>query len=127
MDGLFIFENAIKQDPEVDAWIDEHNGPVGDIANLWISYLRNCGNDITEILHDGHPTFCVNQAAFAYVDAFKAHANIGFFRGADLQDPEALLEGLGKKMRHVKVRPDKPIEIGLLQALITEAYENIKT
>ncbi|MEI9965905.1 MAG: DUF1801 domain-containing protein [Caulobacteraceae bacterium] len=53
-------------------------------------------------MHDGHPTACVGDAAFAYVDAFRAHVNVGFFHGAALDDPAGLLEGTGKRMRHVK-------------------------
>ena len=47
-------------------------------------------------MHDGHPTACVADAAFGYVNAFKAHVNVGFFRGAEIADPEGLLEGTGK-------------------------------
>src|SRR5438445_11598928 len=69
--------------------------------------MRDCGDDVRELLHDGHPTACVGDAAFAYVNAFKAHVNVGFFRGAEIADPEGLLEGTGKFMRHVKLRPDR--------------------
>jgi hypothetical protein len=55
------------------------------------------------VLHDGHPTACVAEAAFAYVDTFKAHVNVGFFCGAELADPKGMLEGSGKLMRHVKI------------------------
>ena len=61
--------------------------------------MRNCGDDVREVLHDGHPTACVADAAFAYVNAFKAHVNVGFFRGAEIVDPDGLLEGTGKFMR----------------------------
>ena len=56
-----------------------------------------------ELLHDGHPTACVADAAFAYVNAFTAHVNVGFFRGAELVDPARMLEGTGRYMRHVKL------------------------
>ena len=53
---------------------------------------------------DGHPAACVGDAPFAYADAFSAHASIGFFCGAMLEDPAGLLEGAGKRMRHLKLR-----------------------
>jgi len=34
----------------------------------------------------------------------KSHVNLGFYHGASLNDPAGLLEGTGKKLRHVKVR-----------------------
>jgi hypothetical protein len=36
--------------------------------------------------------------------AFDRHVGIEFWRGATLDDPEELLEGTGKNLRHVKVR-----------------------
>ena len=88
--------------------------------------MRECGDDVRELLHDGHPTACVADAAFAYVNAFKAHVDVGFFRGAELADPAGLLEGTGKYMRHVKLRPDGDIDPTALIRLIESAYTDMK-
>ena len=80
----------------------EHVGELGAIAQRWFEVMRNCGDDVQELLHDGHPTACVTDAAFAYANPFKARVNVGFFRGAEIADPNGLLEGTGKFMRHVK-------------------------
>ncbi len=77
-------------------------------------------------MHDGHPTACVADSAFAYVNAFNAHVNVGFFRGADLHDPNLLLEGTGKFMRHVKLRPDRGVDAAALRRLIDTAYTDMK-
>src|SRR6186713_774331 len=106
MDQLFHFPSALKRDPAVAAWLNEHTGDLGAIARVWFEVIRGCGDDVRELLHDGHPTGCVADAAFAYVNAFKAHVNVGFFRGAEIADPEGILEGTGKFMRHVKLRPN---------------------
>ena len=88
--------------------------------------MRNCGQDVTELLHDGHPTACVGNAAFGYVNVFTSHVNIGFFHGASLQDPSGLLQGTGKFMRHVKARPGVLPERSSLESLIRAAYADIK-
>jgi hypothetical protein len=88
------------------------------IARRWFEVMRDCGDDVRELLHDGHPTACVGDAAFAYVNAFTAHVNVGFFRGAELADPEGLLEGSGKLMRHVKLRPEGGVDTAALKKLI---------
>ena len=88
--------------------------------------MRGCGSDVRELLHDGHPTACVGDAAFGYTYVFRAHVNVGFFRGATLTDPAGLLEGDGKYMRHVKLRPGNAVDASSLQALITAAYLDIK-
>jgi len=81
---------------------------------------------VRELLHDGHPTACVADAAFAYVNAFKAHVNVGFFRGAEVADPEGLLEGTGKFMRHVKLKPGGGVNSSALRKLIQNAYADIR-
>lgn len=92
----------------------------------WFARLRACGADVRERLHDGHPTACVGDAAFAYVAAFTAHAAVGFFHGGALPDPASLLEGSGKRMRHVKLRPDRPVDEAALAALVGAAYRDIR-
>ena len=96
------------------------------LAQPWFDALRACGPDVGELLHDGHPTACVGDAAFGYVDAFSAHVNLGFFHGADLDDPAGLLEGAGKRMRHVKVRWGQPVDAAALNALIASAYQDLR-
>ncbi len=126
MNGLFLFSNSVKRDPAIDCWVEENSGELGAIAQRWFEVMRNCGGDVRELLHDGHPTACVDEAAFAYVNAFKAHVNVGFFRGAELADPDGLLEGTGKIMRHVKVRPESDIDAMALTKLIETAYSDMK-
>ena len=95
---------------------------LGEIARRWFEVMRNCGDDVRELLHDGHPAACVDDAGFACANAFKAHVNVGFFRGAELADPDRLLEGSGKFMRHVKLRPGVPVNEAALRKLIRAAY-----
>ncbi|HET7400919.1 MAG TPA: DUF1801 domain-containing protein, partial [Usitatibacter sp.] len=76
---------------------------------------------------DGHPTACVGDAAFGYVNAFTAHVNVGFFLGAQLPDPAGLLEGTGKRMRHVKVMPGAQLDWNALAELIQAAYLRVKS
>lgn len=104
----------------------EHSGALGAIAQRWFEVMRGCGDDVQELLHDGHPTACVGDAAFAYVNSFKAHVNVGFFRGAEIADPEGLLEGTGKFMRHVKLGLERAVDATALMKLIETAYTDMK-
>ena len=104
----------------------EHSNELGAIAQRWFEAMRQSGDDVRELLHDGHPTACVGDAAFAYVNAFKAHVNVGFFRGAEIADPERLLEGTGKFMRHVKLGPERNVDAAALMKLIETAYTDMK-
>jgi hypothetical protein len=107
------FPTAVARDPAVDAWFDSKRSPLGEIAREWFLPMRGCGADVRA---------CVQDAAFAYTNAFTAHVNAGFFQGATLPDPTKLLQGDGKYMRHVKLRPGTPVNAPALQTLITTAY-----
>lgn len=126
MSQLMRFPSSMRRDPEIDVWLHARPGELGVIAQRWFEVIRDCGSDVRELLHDGHPTACVGDAAFAYVNAFTAHVNVGFFRGAELADPAGVLEGTGKFMRHVKLRPDDRIDATALMSLIEAAYADMK-
>lgn len=122
MDALFRFATAIPRDPAIDAWLESREPVLGDIARHWFMRLRGAGEDIRELMHDGCPVACVGDVAFAYVNVFKAHVNLGFYLGATLDDPSGLLQGEGRLMRHVKLRPDRPCDAAALARLIEDAY-----
>jgi hypothetical protein len=88
--------------------------------------MRACGNDVRELMHDGCPVACVEDAPFGYVNAFKSHVNVGFFYGAMLKDPTGTLEGSGKRMRHVKLTADGEFNRAALNDLIDIAYADIR-
>lgn len=125
MEALFRFPSARRRDPEVEQWF-ARGDPLRGLIEPWFDRLRACGSDVRELIHDGRPTACLEDAGFAYVDAHAQHANIGFFFGAFLDDPVGLLEGGGKRMRHVKLRsvgmPDK----AALADLIMAAYRDVR-
>ena len=125
MEALFRLPSAVRRDPDVDAWF-AGGDPLRRMVQPWFEALRDCGADVRELLHDGHPTACVEDAAFAYVDAFAAHANLGFFHGATLDDPAGLLQGAGKRMRHVKLHWGQPPDEAALRDLIATAYQDIR-
>ena len=106
--------------------MQKHPGALGSIARRWFEVMRACGDDVRELLHDGHPTACVGDAAFAEVNAFTAHVNVGFFRGAEIADPAGLLEGAGRFMRHVKLAPGHEVDAAALEGLIRTAYADMK-
>jgi hypothetical protein len=126
MDDLLRFTGAVRRDAEIEAWFSGITDPHRLMARPWFERMRSCGADVRELLHDGCPVACVGDAPFGYVNAFKAHATVGFFHGAMLADPAGLLEGLGKRMRHVKLRPGRELDEEALSGLIAEAYRDIR-
>lgn len=126
MDELFRFPSAVRRDPEVEAWFLGRTDPLRLMARPWFEQMRSCGADVRELVHDGCPVACVGDIAFGYVNAFKAHSAVGFFLGMDLADPAGLLEGSGKRMRHVKLRPGVTLDEAALGELIAQAYRDAR-
>lgn len=120
------FPGAVRRDPGVEAWFDRPGEELRRLALPWFERMRDCGADVRELMHDGHPTACVGDAAFGYVDAFSAHVNVGFFFGAELEDPAGLLEGTGRRMRHVKLRWGHSVDDEALGALVAAAYQDVR-
>lgn len=123
---LMRFPGAVSRDPRVEAWFSEPHDELRRMARSWFEHMRGAGADVRELINDGHPIACVEDAAFGYVDAFRAHVNVGFFHGASLEDRAGLLEGSGKRMRHVKLRWGEPVDSAALTALIAAAYQDIR-
>jgi hypothetical protein len=123
---LLRLNGAVERDPAIDAWMKEHAGELGAIAHQWFEVMRKCGDEVRELLHDGCPVVCLGDAPFGYVNVFTSHVNVGFFHGAALPDPAGLLQGTGKFMRHVKLRPGTAANAAALRRLIGSAYSDIK-
>lgn len=126
MRPLFRLGDTLPRHPAVERWLRAQSGELGRIAAHWLGRLRDAGSDVGEVMHDGFPALCVEDAAFAYVAVFTAHVNVGFFQGAELPDPARLLQGTGRHMRHVKLRPGALPDANALEALVVAAHADVR-
>ncbi len=77
------------------------------------------------IYHDA-VGYSVSESPFdriCYIAPQKGYVNFGFFFGADLPDPEHLLIGEGKRLRHVKIRSVKDAKNPALGKLIAATWK----
>lgn len=125
MSALFRLSGGEKRDPAIEEWLGKAD-VLTTVARTWFKKMRACGEDVLELMHDGCPVVCVEDVPFAYVNVFKSHTNVGFYYGAQLEDPAGLLEGAGKNMRHVKVKPGREPDSAALGSLIHAAYLDVK-
>jgi hypothetical protein len=58
-----------------------------------------------------------------YIGVIKDHVNLGFLRGSELADPQRILEGTGKQMRHIKIRNMSDLQRPAIRAYLQEACE----
>jgi hypothetical protein len=125
MTAMFRLSGAGKRDPTIEEWLNKSDALTA-VARAWFRRIRGCGEDVLELMHDGHPVACVEDVPFAYVDVFKSHTNVGFFYGAHLDDPARMLQGTGKNMRHVKLKPGREPDTVALGNLIHASYLDVK-
>jgi hypothetical protein len=58
---------------------------------------------------------------FCHITLHKNHVNLGFNYGSELPDPEGLLQGSGKLLRHVKITSPEDLSDPALRQLLEVA------
>ena len=126
MEKLLLYTDKDFQNLTMDIWLRSKSPVLAPIAVKWFNEIKSRGNDVQAIFHDGYPIGCVNNAPFAYVNVFSSHVNVGFFYGVSLNDKRGVLEGSGKRMRHIKIKPEVATNDNEIANFIKEAYLDIK-
>ena len=118
-------------------------GTFKDLLEMTEVILRPVATALREVVHEVDPDTCEvvrlgDRAAtygvgprkmldgYAYILPHKKWVNLGFYQGAELADPERLLEGTGAKMRHVKIRSVEEARRVGVRALVEGAVERRK-
>jgi hypothetical protein len=106
------------------AWIDEYVEKAGkqkDVVKGLRALVKRTIAGCEEYVNPWKiPSFDSNGAVCGLMTG-KEHVTFIFLRGAALPDPEGLLEGTGKSVRHVKVRTVADVKRLALKKLIVEA------
>lgn len=63
-----------------------------------------------------------NSEAYCYLMPQTGYINLGFFWGAMLEDPNGLLEGKGKKLRHIKIADENTARSAKIAHMIHLAH-----
>ena len=113
---------AEQTDPVVEEILARQKPEVRAIAEALRTLVRRTAPHLKEegkpgwgnIVYRGRGVVCA-------ISPHRGHVNLHFYQGASLEDPEGLLEGTGKALRHVKVRPSEEIPRQALVALVEQA------
>ena len=62
-----------------------------------------------------------HQGPFAFFKAYGNHINLGFWRGAELQDEHGILQGEGERMRHMSIQRPEDFKPQYVEALVRQA------
>ena len=75
---------------------------------------------LREAIRWGNLTWLGNKDV-CWVLVYAEHVDFGFHQGASLKDPKGLLEGTGKRLRHVKIHDGGDIRPKEFAALLKQA------
>lgn len=93
-----------------------------EIASDLRLIVREAAPGASEAIKWAQPVY-EESGPVCYFKAFKTSVNFGFWRGAQLDDPEGILEGSGEKMRHVKVASRDQIREEVFRDFVRQAVE----
>ena len=111
----------------VDGWLAEVDDPERDLAAAVLEFVRATLEDAEETVKWNQPCWVVAGANCLYVSAQDGYVNLGFYDGAALDDSAGLLEGTGKRMRHVKVRSADALADDALSELVAAAEAHARS
>lgn len=84
--------------------------------------VKKAAPHATEAYKWSQPVYAQN-GPMIWMRAYKSYVNLGFWRGAEMQDRHQLLQGDGEKMRHIKLETLKDIKKGALGDYIKQAVK----
>ena len=111
---------AMAKYPSVDAYIATLDEPQSTVVRALRELVRDAVPDAVEVVKWAQPVYEKN-GPFCYIKAFPRYVNLGFWRGASLQDPHGLVHSGGDKMGHVRIATVDEIARARLRPLVKEA------
>ncbi|RDW19400.1 DUF1801 domain-containing protein [Oceanobacillus chungangensis] len=105
---------------KVDQLIEALPENIEEITTCLRNLIFAASENFKEEVKWGMPSYSENGNV-CYLQPSKKHVNLGFYLGASLKDEEALLEGTGKQMRHIRITKLEEIQTEKFKVLIRDA------
>ena len=87
------------------------------------AFVKRIAPALTEFVKWGNGCWVKGKIPVAYVYSAPDYVQFGFFMGSALKDPNKLLEGSGRYVRHIKVRKSSEIDARAFAALLRQAIK----
>ena len=107
----------------VDEYLELLDNPQTEVAARLRAIVRGRYPRLREDIKWHVPVYSLGTTPIVSIEGFKAHVNLKFFKGADLEDRDGILEGTGKGVRHARFRSPEDVEEDKIRPLIDEALE----
>jgi hypothetical protein len=110
----------MQRNEEVSGYINQAPDEQKKIMETIRNLIHETIADTEENFKWSRPVFSKGKD-FAYLKTSKAYVTLGFFRFEKLSDPDNLLEGTGKDMRHIKIKKADGVDQTLLKKWFSES------
>ena len=118
-------------DPQLLGFLEAYDRPISDLALALREIILEELPDASESIYQVY-TVAIwfgfsgkMKDMFCYIATNSKHVNLGFPRGATLPDPNRVLEGEGKTMRHIKFARARDLERPFVRRYIQAAIEQV--
>jgi hypothetical protein len=105
----------------VDEYLELLDDPQAEVVARLREIVRGRYPQLREDIKWHVPVYSLDTTPIVGIEGFKAHVNLKFFRGAELEDRDGILQGTGKGVRHARFRSPEGVEEDKIRPLIDEA------
>lgn len=114
----------MKEDPEVIEYIEQFSPEFRKILYRLRELIRGIVPESTEAIKAGVPAFGFRKKSICLISGHKNHVTLAFINGTMLRDPDEILLGSGKFMRHIKFKTlvdidEEQVKIWILEGFYT--------
>lgn len=108
----------------VGEYLDRFTPEVKKILLAARRLVKSIGPQATETAYRGWPIrYTVDGAVVVALGGFARYANLWVQRGTELEDPDRLLEGTGKGLRHLKLYSVDDVKRPAVKRLVEDAFK----
>src|SRR5438876_8167246 len=117
--------------PQLIGFLEAYDRPISDLALALREIILEEAPDASESVYQVYTVALwfgysgKMKDMFCYIATNAKHVNLGFPRGAALRDPNRVLEGDGKTMRHIKFASESDLERPFVRRYIQAAIEQV--
>ena len=119
--------------PELLQFLAPYDAAIQKLALEVRAYLLTVEPRATETIYDAYNAVAIGYSftgrlkeCYCHIAVYSKHVNLGFNRGADLNDPQKILQGKGSQVRHVTIHEKDDLGGTYLKGLVRAAIVNAR-
>ena len=119
--------------PEYLKFLQPYGREIAELALATRTLALEEAPDSTELIYDAYNAVATGYSftgrpsdSFIHIAVYSQWVNLGFNRGSELADPQGLLQGSGRLIRHIKISQPGDLERPMIRELVRAAIARAK-